>query len=189
MTETALNHRPGDIASRHVLGADGSWHQLAPTGPAPEQPKKKGKVTMKRWSLLLVPALLASAIFAAAPAEAATTRYPPRVWLVHTSDAVKHRVGLGETFTPCASKPVDEIDLKVRVRNAHKGRPFKEIWLLDGVKQAAFIDTWGSNGDFIGIFELTSSGTFEDGVWKLKLVKNGAVLAKSSVTLQTEPGC
>ncbi len=43
MTDTTPNYTPGDVANNHILGEDGTWHALPPTGPAPEQPKKKGK--------------------------------------------------------------------------------------------------------------------------------------------------
>src|SRR4051794_5686980 len=112
---------------------------------------------MKR-KIMLVSALLASFTFTTSPAEAATTTITPRVWHVYTNDAVKHLVGLADTYTACSSKPVDEIYLKVRVRNAHKGRSFREMWFLNGVKQVARTDTWNRNGDFLDFFGYVPGG-------------------------------
>ena len=143
---------------------------------------------MKR-SVLLGAAFLAMVSFTASPAEAATLKITPKVWFVETSDMVQHRVELAQTFTACASNPVHTIRLKVLVRNAHKGRTIREVWLLNGVKQAAFTDHWPISGDFTFSFGLTANNNFADGVWKLKLVKTGTVLAHSRVTLQTDQGC
>ena len=126
----------------------------------------------------------------AAPAEAAATRIVPKIWIVETSDSMDHTVGLGETYQACASNPVKAIELKVRVKNAHKGSSFREVWLLNGVKTFAQTDTWNSNGDGPDHFGLTTSNpSLEDGVWKVKFVKSGRILGQSRVTLQTDSTC
>lgn len=49
-----MDFKPGDVANEHVLGADGAWHPIAPTGPGASaataaHPDTYGDRYKRRW--------------------------------------------------------------------------------------------------------------------------------------------
>ncbi len=138
---------------------------------------------MKHALKLLAVALVALALMVPT-ADAAGTHVTAKSWHVYTGSTL-HKVAPGGTYHVCPSNPVTELYLKGRVTGAKKGRAFKEIWFVDGIRRGIVTATWTQGGTFTDYFAFlpAGGGTLETGTWKLKIKQAGKKIGGSTVRL------